>query len=239
MVATMMAASSAPGECLHDLARLVPGNSVIAPKRVLALSPHTDDVELGCGGTMARWMDDGAAIFTAAFSVAEASLPPGSPPDRLRDESHAALDELGVPRENRVVYDFAVREFGYHRQEVLERMVSLARDIDPEVILVPSGADLHQDHMVVHQESLRAFRHLTVLGYELPWNHITFPAQAFVVLREQHLRRKWAALSCYRSQVELARPYFSYEFIEAMARVRGVQVKSMYAEAFETIRLRI
>jgi len=60
---------------------------VITPKRVLALSPHTDDIELGCGGTMARWMDDGAAMFTAAFSTAEASLPPGSPPDRLREES--------------------------------------------------------------------------------------------------------------------------------------------------------
>jgi len=117
--------------------------------------------------------------------------------------------------------------------------VVLAREVDPEVILVPSGADLHQDHMVVHQESLRAFRHLTILGYELPWNQITFPAQAFVILDEHHLRRKLAALSCYHTQLELARPYFSYEFVEAMARVRGVQVKSMFAEAFETIRLRI
>jgi LmbE family N-acetylglucosaminyl deacetylase len=212
---------------------------VITPKRVLVMSPHTDDAELGCGGTMARWTDEGAEIFTAAFSTAETSLPPGSKPYRLKDECHLALDEIGVPRENRFIYDFPVRELGYHRQEVLEEMVKLARDVEPEVLLVPSGADLHQDHAVVHQESVRAFRHLTMMGYELPWNHITFSTQAFVVLEESHLRRKWAALEKYESQLEMARPYFRYDFIEAMARVRGVQVKAPFAEAYEAIRIRL
>jgi LmbE family N-acetylglucosaminyl deacetylase len=212
---------------------------VIVPKRVLVLSPHTDDAELGCGGTIARWADEGAQMFTAAFSTAETSLPPGSEPDRLRDECHLALDELGVPRDNRFVYDFPVRELGYHRQDVLERMVVLAREIQPEVVLVPAGSDLHQDHGVVHQESLRAFRHLTMLGYELPWNNITFATQAFVVLDEHHIRRKWDALTKYTSQLELGRPYFRYEFIESMATVRGGQIRTRYAEAYETIRIRL
>jgi len=212
---------------------------VIAPKRVLVMSPHTDDAELGCGGTMARWIDEGAEMFTAAFSTAETSLPPGSKPYRLKDECHLALDELGVPRDNRFIYDFPVRELGYHRQDVLEEMVKLAREVQPEVVLVPSGADLHQDHAVVHQESVRAFRNLTMMGYELPWNHITFSTQAFVVLDESHLRRKWAALTRYESQLELNRPYFRYEFIESMARVRGVQVKAPFAEAYEAIRIRL
>ena len=212
---------------------------MIAPKRVLVMSPHTDDAELGCGGTMARWIEEGAEMFTAAFSTAETSLPPGSKPYRLKDECHLALDELGVPRDNRFIYDFPVRELGYHRQDVLEEMVKLARDVQPEVVLVPSGADLHQDHAVVHQESVRAFRHLTMMGYELPWNHITFSTQAFVVLDESHLRRKWAALTKYESQLEMARPYFRYDFIESMARVRGVQVKAPFAEAYEAIRIRL
>jgi LmbE family N-acetylglucosaminyl deacetylase len=212
---------------------------MIAPKRVLAMSPHADDAELGCGGTMARWIDEGAEIFTAAFSTAETSLPPGSKPYRLKDECHLALDEIGVPRDNRFVYDFPVRELGYHRQEVLEEMVKLARELQPEVVLVPSGSDLHQDHAVVHHESVRAFRNFTMMGYELPWNHITFSTQAFVVLRETHLRRKWAALTKYESQLEMARPYFSYDFIESMARVRGVQVQAAFAEAYEAIRIRL
>jgi len=212
---------------------------VIAPKRVLALSPHTDDVELGCGGTVARWTEEGATVFTAAFSTAETSLPPGSPQDRLRDECELALDELGVARENRFVFGFPVRHFDMHRQDILEQMVQLAREVDPEVVLVPSGADLHQDHAVVHAESLRAFRNLTMLGYEATWNTITFPAQAFVVLDEGHLRRKWAALCHYVSQLELARPYFTFDFIQSLATVRGVQVKARYAEAFEAIRVRL
>jgi LmbE family N-acetylglucosaminyl deacetylase len=212
---------------------------VIAPKRVLALSPHTDDVELGCGGTLARWADEGAAIFTAAFSTAETSLPAGSAPGRLAGECDLALDELGVPRENRFVFGFPVRHFGAHRQDVLDHMIRLGREVEPEVVLVPSGADLHQDHSVVHAESLRAFRHLTMLGYEATWNTIAFPAQAFVVLDETHLRRKLAALSCYESQAELARPYFSEDYIRGLAKVRGVQVKAVHAEAFEAIRVRL
>lgn len=212
---------------------------MIRPKRVLAMSPHTDDAELGCGGTMARWLDEGAEMFTAVFSTAEKSLPPGSKQYRLKDECHAALDEIGVPRDHRFIYDYPVRELGYHRQEVLEEMVRLAREVEPEVVLVPSGADLHQDHAVVYAESLRAFKHLTMMGYELPWNHITFSTQAFVVLDESHLKRKWAALTKYESQLEMERPYFRYESIEAMARVRGLQVKTTFAEAYEMIRIRL
>jgi LmbE family N-acetylglucosaminyl deacetylase len=115
----------------------------------------------------------------------------------------------------------------------------LNSEVQPEVILVPSAADLHQDHNVVYQESVRAFRHLTMLGYELPWNHITFSTQAFVVLTEDHIKRKWAALTKYESQVEVARPYFRYEAIESMARVRGLQVKTDFAEAYELIRIRL
>jgi N-acetylglucosamine malate deacetylase 1 len=212
---------------------------IFTPSRVLVLAPHTDDAELGCGGTMARWIDEGAAMHAAVFSTAETSLPPGSKAYRLKDECHLALDQLEVPRENRFIYNYPVRELGYHRQEVLEEMVDLARTVAPEVVLVPSGADLHQDHAVVHQESVRAFRYTTMLGYELPWNHITFSTQAFVVLEEQHLRRKWAALTKYESQLEVARPYFRYEFVESMATVRGLQVKAPYAEAYEAIRVRL
>jgi LmbE family N-acetylglucosaminyl deacetylase len=212
---------------------------LITPQRVLVLAPHTDDAELGCGGTMSRWIDEGAEMFTAVFSIAEASLPPGSPPDRLKSECNEALDQIGVPTENRFIYNYPVREFGYHRQEVLEHLVGLAREVHPDVILTPSGADLHQDHNVVFQESLRAFKHRTIMGYELPWNHITFSTQAFVVLTEDHLLRKWKALMKYDSQIELQRPYFRYEAIEAMARVRGMQVKTDYAEAYEMIRIRL
>lgn len=206
-------------------------------KKVLILAPHTDDAELGCGGTMARMMEEGIELYVAAFSTARASLPPGSDPDLLRKEFNAAMDILGLPEGHRFIYDYQVRKLNYSRQEVLEEMVKLKKKINPEMILLPSGSDLHQDHQVVYNEGLRAFKENTVWGYELPWNHITFSAQAFVKLEEKHIDKKWEVLEAYKSQFEKGRNYFTREFIEGLARVRGVQVKGEFAEAFEVIRI--
>ena len=89
---------------------------------------------------MARWIDEGAAMHAAVFSTAETSLPPGSKAYRLKDECHLALDQLEVPRENRFIYDYPVRELGYHRQEVLEEMVQpRARPRSPTWSSCPRG----------------------------------------------------------------------------------------------------
>src|SRR5215813_12407621 len=169
---------------------------------VLVLSPHTDDAELGCGGTIARLLASGADVSVVAFSMAEETLPEGSPHDRLRCEFMKAMTRLGVGPERAFVYGYPVRHLSHHRQEVLEELVKLKREFQPEVVLVPSSSDVHQDHQVLYGEAVRAFRDITVWGYELPWNHITFSAQAFVQLQPEHLDRKWAALQAYESQFE-------------------------------------
>jgi len=207
-------------------------------RRVLVLAPHTDDAELGCGGTIARLLADGADVFVAAFSTAEESLPPGAKPNRLRDEFLAAMQTLGIPHDNALVFEYPVRRLSYYRQELLEELVKLRKQIDPNMVFLPSASDLHQDHQVLNAEGLRCFKDMTVWGYELPWNNIGFPAQAFVTLEPCDLQAKWEALQAYKSQFELGRPYFSQQFIEGLARVRGVQVKSPYAEAFEVMRLK-
>jgi LmbE family N-acetylglucosaminyl deacetylase len=207
-------------------------------QRVLVLAPHTDDAELGCGGTIARLLREGEEVFVAAFSTAEESLPSGTAPTRLRDEFLSAMETLGIPTEQALVFGYPVRRLSYHRQELLEELVKLRSQINPSMVLLPSASDLHQDHQVLNAEGLRCFKDMTVWGYELPWNNIGFPAQAFVTLERCDLQAKWDALQAYKSQFELARPYFSWEFIEGLARVRGVQVKTPYAEAFEVMRLK-
>jgi LmbE family N-acetylglucosaminyl deacetylase len=207
-------------------------------RRVLVLAPHTDDAELGCGGTIARLLKGGADVFVAAFSTAEESLPPGAKPNRLRDEFLAAMQTLGIPRDNALVFGYPVRRLSYYRQELLEELVKLRKQIDPNMVFLPSSSDLHQDHQVLNAEGLRCFKDMTIWGYELPWNNIGFPAQAFVTLKRCEVQAKWEALQTYKSQFELGRPYFSWEFIEGLARVRGVQVKTPYAEAFEVMRIK-
>lgn len=206
--------------------------------KILVLAPHTDDAELGCGGTMAKFLEMGLEIYVAAFSTARASLPPGSDPDLLKKEFENAMSNLKIPDDHLIIYNYEVRKLNYSRQEVLEELVRLRRKINPDMVLLPSGSDLHQDHQVVYNEGLRAFKDITVWGYELPWNHITFSAQAFVTLEKRHLEAKWNALQAYKSQVQKGRNYFKREFIEGLANVRGVQVKADYAEAFEVIRLK-
>ena len=144
------------------------------PERVLVLAPHTDDGEFGCGGTMARLVEDGAEVRYVAFSIATRSLPEGFAPDTLAREVREATAELGIPAENLTVHDFDVRTFPDHRQEILELLIELWNEWQPDLVFQPSLHDIHQDHQTVAAEGLRAFKRTTILGYEIPWNNFDF-----------------------------------------------------------------
>jgi LmbE family N-acetylglucosaminyl deacetylase len=204
------------------------------PRRVLALAPHTDDAELGFGGTIARLLEERTEIVVAAFSSCAQSLPAETPDRALALEFAASIAEMGLGESGRRLYEFPVRRFREHRQDILQAMIELKREIVPDVVFLPASTDIHQDHEVIHQEGVRAFaRAATVLGYELPWNMRSFHAQHFVRLEPRHIERKLAFLACYKTQAALRRPYFSPDFIESLARVRGVQSGTALAEAFE------
>ncbi len=202
--------------------------------RVLVLAPHTDDGEFGCGGTISRFVQEGKQVFYAAFSTAEESVPPEFSPDILKQEVRAGTQALGIPPENLLVYSYAVRHLPHVRQEILEELVKLKREIDPGTVFLPSSRDLHQDHQTVYMEGLRAFKMVTVLGYELPWNNLSFDYRHFVVLQEEHVQTKVNALKCYRSQQ--CRPYSEEDFIWSWARSRGGQISVQYAETFDVLR---
>lgn len=202
--------------------------------RVLILSPHTDDGELGCGGTIAKLVESGKDVFYVALSTCEKSIPESFPGDILRREVREAAEILGINRENLMLFNFEVRNFPRLRQEILEALIRIRNEIKPDIVFTPSSYDTHQDHRVVMEETLRAFKGCTILGYEQPWNNITFNTTAFVPLSEKHINLKVKALLCYRSQ--LSRPYFNETFIRSLARTRGVQINTEYAEAFEVIR---
>jgi N-acetylglucosamine malate deacetylase 1 len=203
-------------------------------KNVLVLAPHTDDGELGVGGTIARLVEQGVKVSYAAFSTAAASVPEGLPRDVLKTEVREATRRLGIPEEQLFIYDYEVRKLNYARQEVLENLIALRTQINPDLVFMPSLHDIHQDHTTVAMEGLRAFKNKIVLGYELIWNNLTFDTQCFVKLEERHIRQKADALTAYRSQAH--RDYMSEEFIYSLARTRGVQIGTAYAEAFEVIR---
>jgi len=200
----------------------------------LVLSPHTDDGELGAGGTIARLCETGAEVHYAAFSTAEASLPPHLPSNILEIEVREATKELGIRAKNLHIYKYEVRKLNYVRQEILEELVRLRAAHGFDLVLMPSLDDIHQDHTTVATEGLRAFKTITILGYELIWNNLKFGTTGFVTLDEAHVRRKVTALEKYKSQS--GRAYMSAEFIYSLARARGVQIGAEYAESFEIVR---
>jgi N-acetylglucosamine malate deacetylase 1 len=204
-------------------------------KRVLAIAPHTDDVELGVAGTLQLLKSNGAEIKTIALCNAWQSLKEGFHRDTLIEEFCAAQRILGLTAGPEDVYDFPVRNFGAARQAILDLFVDIMRDFAPDLIFVPASTDVHQDHQITCQEAKRAFKNATIWGYELPWNNISFTAQAVVVLTDDHAGRKVEAMKAYKSQA--ARPYLNEDFLRGWMIGRGVSVGARYAEAFEVIRM--
>jgi len=203
-------------------------------KNVLILAPHTDDGELGCGGTISKLIENGANVFYAAFSTAEESLPNGMHKDTLKKEVINATSKIGILRENLIIFNYQVRKLNYKRQEILEDLVKLKKKIKFDLIFLPSLHDIHQDHTTIAEEGLRAFKTNRILGYELIWNNLSFDTTSFSILEEKHIKKKIEALKEYKSQH--GRPYMSEEFIKSLATTRGVQIGEKYAEAFEVIR---
>ena len=123
-----------------------------AVQRALVLAPHTDDGEFGCGGTMARLVEAGADVRYVAFSIATRSLPEGFAPDTLAREVREATAEIGIPAGNLTVHDFDVRTFPDRRQEILELLIEIWSDWQPDCVFMPSVHDVHQDHQTIANE---------------------------------------------------------------------------------------
>jgi LmbE family N-acetylglucosaminyl deacetylase len=201
---------------------------------VLVLAPHTDDGEIGAGGTIARAVEAGLEVHYVALSDARVSLPPGWEPDTLAHECRAATDALGLPQNRVRILDFDTRTFPDQRQAILDTLIGLRRELAPATVLLPASTDVHQDHATVHAEGVRCFKKATLLGYEEPWNQLTTHSHCLVRLEEGHVAHKVRALAHYRTQA--GRHYMDGEVVRGHLRSRGTQVDHPFAEAFEVLR---
>lgn len=105
------------------------------------------------------------------------------PKDILKKEVREA-SVLGIPPDNLILFDYPVREFPSYRQQILEDMVRLGSELKPDLVLLPSTADTHQDHQTISQEGFRAFKRISMIGYEMPYNNLSFSTNLFVALEE-------------------------------------------------------
>jgi LmbE family N-acetylglucosaminyl deacetylase len=200
-------------------------------KRILILAPHTDDGELGCGATISKLLRENVEVFYVAFSSCEESLEEGLPSDTLVKELYEATGVLGIPKENVFVKSYKVRHFQESRQQLLDDLILLDRQLNPDIIFMPSSRDIHQDHSTVSSEGLRAFKKKTIFAYELPWNNYSFHNQAFVSVDENDVEKKVSAIQQYKSQH--GRQYAKPDYIRSLLKTHGVQIGVPYAEVFE------
>ena len=212
---------------------------MITGKKILVLSPHTDDVEFAMGGTIARLIEEGSDVHIKAFSDCEDSIKElGLPYGTLVRECTKAMEVLQPSTYS--IRGFNVRRFAEIRHELLQILVKGKKSYMPDVVFCPASTDVHQDHQVIHQEAVRAFRNsATILGYEVLRNHIGFSNRCYVALEWRHMNKKWQTLSCYESQLKYRPEYFNQHTVESLARVRGAEIGKEFAECFEPIKIQI
>lgn len=216
-------------------------------KRILILSAHPDDSEFGAGGTIAKLAEDRTSVpaitgfhkhevMNAVFSRCTESLPNDANPNTLMTEWGNAGRALGLDDSELAVTlsDIPVRRFNEHRQDILESLVRISKEWKPTLAFTTSLNSIHQDHRVLAEETLRAFRFSTILAYEFPWDNMNFHGTCLSKLSIEQLETKIKAIQCYESQQH--RGYSDPDFISSLARVRGRQANTTYAECFEVVR---
>lgn len=193
--------------------------------RVLCVGAHPDDIELGCGGTVSRLKADVFGYVATRNSTRFVKL-------GMCGELREAWKILGI-REVEASQDHKGRDL--NRQKILDDLIQLRSTIKPDIVFTHGLNDVHQDHRVIHQESVRAFKHSTIIGYTFPWNELSNNYSCFYELKQKDVDNKLRALECYRTQKH--RVYFDRSYQEGLMKLNGVRINKQYAEGFEVIRL--
>jgi LmbE family N-acetylglucosaminyl deacetylase len=199
-------------------------------KRVLFIGAHPDDIELGAGALL-HHIAPRSDVMCVTLSDNQKNLQLKS----VVEEQYASMNVLGVPREKVVVEKFITRNFPDARQDILEYMLKLRRDFQPEIIFVHSKQDVHQDHNVVTDEALRAYRGITVLGYDVIRSSYGFFPHFLAEVSEEDVNKKIEALLQYKTYAD--KYYFSPELLRAIMVRHGSLAECPFAEGFDILRI--
>jgi len=208
------------------------GDGGLAPTRVLCLGAHSDDIEIGCGGTLLKLLaqDPTMAVDWVVLSAEG---------DREREACVSAERLLGTERESRIrVESFRERYLPYD-PEVKEYFDRLGRESAPELVLCPWQGDAHQDHRLVAELAANTFRDQLILEYEIPkFDGDLGRPSVYVHLSTAQTAAKMQVLhEGFPSQHE--RDWWGEDTFRSLMRLRGVESRAPdgYAEAFHCRKL--
>lgn len=199
-------------------------------KRVLFLGAHPDDIELGCGALLHQIVDK-----TEVLCVTLSDNQKNPDLQNVKDEHLKSMAVLGVPAEKVVFGPFTTRVFPDSRQEILEYFLKLRKDFRPDLIFVHSQHDIHQDHNTMTDEALRAFRGITVLGFDVVRSSYGFFPHFLVEVSEESVNKKIEALSQYETYRD--KYYFNSELTRSIMVRHGALAEIPFAEGFDILRI--
>jgi len=209
-------------------ARLMRPLSLAGVKSVLLLGAHSDDIEIGCGGTVLRLLEanPGAAVHWIVFS--------GQTDRRQEAEASAERFLAGAMSRTIEVHQFGDGFFPSEQARIKTYFEELKGKVDPDLVFTHYRDDLHQDHRVVSELTWNTYRRHAVLEYEVPkWDGDLGRPNVYVPLEEKHARRKVEILmECFGTQA--GKHWFDEETFNGLMRLRALEcnAQSKRAEAF-------
>ncbi len=199
-------------------------------KKVCFIGAHPDDIEIGCGALIAH-----IAGQTELRCVTLSDNQKNPLLKNVVKEHRQSMAFLGVPKENVIVGQFETRRFPQARQEILEYLINLNKEFKPEIVFVHTKADIHQDHATVTEETLRAFRGTTVLGFDVIRSSYGFFPNFLVEVTEADVEKKIAAMSEYHTYD--SKYYFDPMVTRATLIRHGALAERKFAEGFDILRI--
>lgn len=222
--------------------------------KVLVFAPHADDEVLGCGGTIARYVDEGAEVYVCIVTSGKkpifddtAAVRNGWPHIHYLEvmESHKVL---GIKETYFLEFPAAALE-DVPRHHLNKRIQELMDKIEPDIGFIPHFGDMQKDHTLTSEavmvavrpkgkhtvQAVYAYETLSETEWNIPHAKNAFIPNVFIGI-SKYIDKKLEAMSCYKSQLEEFPNPRSLEAVEALAKYRGSTSGRGAAEAFMLVR---
>jgi len=203
---------------------------IFSGRRICFIGAHPDDIEIGCGALIAQIANQ-CDLRCVTLSDNQKN------PDLLNlvVEHIRSMAILGVSKKNIDLGTFETRRFPHFRQEILEYLIEINHSFRPEIVFVHTRSDIHQDHQTVTEEVLRAFRGVTVLGFDVIRSSYGFFPHFLVEVTEEEVEKKVSALAEYKTYA--SKYYLDPSITRATLIRHGALAERPFAEGFDILRI--
>jgi LmbE family N-acetylglucosaminyl deacetylase len=196
--------------------------------KILCLGAHCDDIEIGCGGTILKLIENysNIIVYWVVFSSNE---------QRAKEAIKSANNFLkGAKVENIIINNFRTSFFPFVGAEIKEYFEQLKQEFSPDLIFTHYRHDRHQDHSLISDLTWNTFRNHLILEYEIPKYDGDLGSPNFFFHLNEPICRKKVEYLLDAFETERQKHWFTEDTFLSIMRLRGVESNSpdKYSEAF-------